>query len=120
MGRPKLIIDLARQVIAEASYTVKDAANPDGDIEIVEIGLRPGEKLHEELLIGEGHVTTRHEKIFTAREASLSEIEVAQAIRALREAVAAGDDDAARAVAMRWVEGYAPAFARLEALTGSE
>ncbi len=120
MGRPKRILDLARQVIAEAQYTVKDEDNPDGDIEIVEIGLRPGEKLHEELLIGEGHVTTAHEKIFAAHEACLSEIEVAQAIRALREAVAAGDDDAARAVAMRWVEGYAPAFVRGAQLTGSD
>ncbi len=120
MGKPKLIADLARQVIAEARYTVKDEANPDGDIEIVEIGMRPGEKLHEELLIGEGHVTTAHEKIFTAREAHLSEIEVAQAIRSLREAVAAGNDDAARAVAMRWVDGYAPAVRTRAALSGLE
>ena len=108
MGKSRRIWDMARQVIEDAGYTVRDDANPDGDIEIEEIGLRPGEKLHEELLIGEGHVTTPHEKIFSAREARLSEIEVASAIRALREALATGNDKAALAVAERWVEGYRP------------
>ncbi len=106
MGEPVPIRKLARQVIEASGYTVRNAANPEGDIEIVVTGLRPGEKLHEELLIGEGHLTTAHEKIFTAREAALSEIEVASVLRTLREAVATADDDAARAVIARWVEGY--------------
>ena len=106
MGAPILIRKLARQVIEASGYTIRDEATPDGDIEIVVTGLRPGEKLHEELLIGEGHLTTAHEKIFTAREASLSEIEVAAALRSLRAAVATADDAAARAVIARWVEGY--------------
>jgi len=106
MGRSRRIWDMARQVIEDAGYTVRDDMNPDGDIEIEDIGLRPGEKLHEELLIGEGHATTAHEKIFAAHEAKLSEIEVASAIRALREALAAGNDKAALAVAERYVEGY--------------
>jgi len=109
MGRSRRIWDLARELIEDVGYTVRDGANPDGDIEIHEIGLRPGEKLHEELLIGEGHVTTAHEKIFAAHEARLSEIEVASAIRALREALATGNDKAALAVAERYVEGYRPA-----------
>ncbi|MEM6374604.1 MAG: nucleoside-diphosphate sugar epimerase/dehydratase [Pseudomonadota bacterium] len=107
MGEPVPIIKLAQQMIEAAGYTVRNPSNPDGDIEIRLTGLRPGEKLHEELLIGEGFLTTAHEKIFAAREAQLSEIEVASALRALRAAVAAADDDAARAVAARWVEGYA-------------
>jgi len=106
MGKSRRIWDMACQVIEDAGYTVWDEMNPDGDIEIEEIGLRPGEKLHEELLIGEGHVTTAHEKIFAAHEAKLSEIEVASAIRALREALATGNDKAALAVAERYVEGY--------------
>lgn len=109
MGKALKIWDIAAKLIHEAEFTVRDERNPDGDIEIVETGLRPGEKLHEELLIGEGHITTSHEKIFCAREAKLSEIEVAAALRAIREALASGDEDAARAVALRWVEGYAPA-----------
>ena len=51
-------------------------------------------------------MTTAHEKIFTAREARLSEIEVASALRSLREAVAGADDTAARTVIARWVEGW--------------
>ncbi|WOI57372.1 nucleoside-diphosphate sugar epimerase/dehydratase [Palleronia sp. LCG004] len=106
MGNPVRIWGLAEHLIAEYGYTLRDEDNPDGDIAIVEIGLKPGEKLHEELVIGEGHLTTRHEKIFCVREAALSEIEVASAIRSLREALATGNSDAAAAVAARWVEGY--------------
>ena len=113
MGTPIAIQKLARQVIEASGYTVRDAEAPDGDIEIVITGLRPGEKLHEELLIGEGYLTTAHEKIFTALEASLSEIEIASILRSLREAVATADDNAARAVITRWVEGYGPEQASL-------
>lgn len=108
MGKPVPIMQLARQVIESAGYAVRDKTNPEGDIEIRVTGLRPGEKLHEELLLGEGATSTRHEKIFVAREDKLSEIEVAAALRALRAAVAAGDEPAARAVITRWVEGYTP------------
>ena len=71
MGSPIRIWDMAAPADPRGRlYRPHDAENPDGDIEIEEIGLRPGEKLHEELLIGEGHITTAHEKIFCAREAS--------------------------------------------------
>ncbi|MBC57371.1 MAG: nucleotide sugar epimerase [Confluentimicrobium sp.] len=108
MGKPVKIRDLALQMIEASGYTLRDKNNPDGDIEIVSIGLRPGEKMHEELLIGEGLLTTPHPKILRAKEAWLSEIEVAGALRALRQAVAAGDEGAAREVVSRWVEGYVP------------
>ncbi len=112
MGKPVRIRDLAVQMIHAAGYTVRDIRNPDGDIEIAVTGLRPGEKLHEELLIGEGLLTTPHQKILRAREASLSELEMANALRTLRSAVATGDADAARDVVRRWVDGYqAPAVA---------
>ncbi len=111
MGNPVRIWGLAEHLISEHGYTLRSEDNPDGDIDIVEIGLKPGEKLHEELIIGEGHLTTRHEKIFCVREAALSEIEVASAIRSLREALATGNSDAAAAVAARWVEGYRRAAA---------
>jgi len=105
MGDPIPIYNLARQMIEAAGYRVRDEATPEGDIEIVLTGLRPGEKLHEELLIGEGQITTPHPKILQAREAHLSEIEVAAALKALRAAVAEGDEAAMRAVIARWVEG---------------
>ena len=108
MGEPVPILKLARQVIESAGYTVRDADNPDGDIEIVITGLRPGEKLQEELSLSEERITTRHPKIFWVRESCLSEIEVASMLRDLNEALAANDAAAARAVASRWVEGFAP------------
>ena len=106
MGKPVPIVQLARQVIENAGYTLRNASNPDGDIEIEFTGLRPGEKMSEELTITGSLVGTRHRKIFYTTEEKLSEIEVASALRALRQSLATGDEDAARAVAMRWVEGY--------------
>ena len=104
MGDPIPIIDLARQMIAAAGYSVRDDAHPEGDIEIVLTGLRPGEKMHEELLIGEGQITTPHPKILQAREDHLSQIEVAAALKALRAAIVDADEQVLRAVIARWVE----------------
>ena len=106
MGEPMPILKLARQVIESAGYTVRDAQTPDGDIEIEIIGLRPGEKLEEELTLSGDLIGTRHQKIFCAREDRLSEIEVAALLRGLRQALASSDEDAARAVILDWVEGY--------------
>ena len=109
MGKPVRIRDLAVQMIEAAGYSVRDAAHPDGDIEIVVTGLRAGEKLHEELLIGEGLLTTPHHKILRAEERCLSELQMAGALRALRAAVSTGDADAARHVVRDYVEEYAGA-----------
>lgn len=106
MGAPTRIIDLARQMIEASGYTVRDAQNPQGDIEIEIIGLRPGEKLHEELLIGEGLLTTPHPKILRAREGFLSELDMAVMLQDLGRIVARGDAEAARALAERYVEGF--------------
>ncbi|OZA01344.1 MAG: nucleotide sugar epimerase, partial [Rhodobacterales bacterium 17-64-5] len=106
MGKPMRIRDLAEQMISAAGYTVRDETRPEGDIEIRMIGLRPGEKLHEELLIGAGLLTTPHAKILRARENSLSELDMAKALQSLRNAMATGDAQAARAVAVTYVEGY--------------
>jgi FlaA1/EpsC-like NDP-sugar epimerase len=107
MGQPVPILQLARQVIESAGYTVRDEANPEGDIEIEIIGLRPGEKLEEELTLTDDLIGTRYQKIFCAREEHLSEIEVAGVLRGLRQALAVGDEAAARQVIAGWVEGYA-------------
>ena len=106
MGKPVQIDQLARQVIESAGYTVRDSKTPDGDIEIQYIGLRPGEKMTEELTLSGNLLGTGHRKIFAADEPPLSEIEIAGALRALRAALASGDEDAARAVAASYVEGY--------------
>ncbi|MEM1372849.1 MAG: nucleoside-diphosphate sugar epimerase/dehydratase [Pseudomonadota bacterium] len=107
MGKPVPILNLARQTIEASGYTVRDDVNPDGDIEIAITGLRPGEKMHEELTISDDHRHTAHAKIFSAREASLSEIEVARTLRVLREALAVHDVDAARAAIENAVREYA-------------
>lgn len=68
MGKPIKIIDLVVRMINLSGLTVKDESNVDGDIEIKISGLRPGEKLYEELLIGNNVTKTRHERIFRAQE----------------------------------------------------
>ncbi|MFW2588593.1 polysaccharide biosynthesis protein [Sagittula sp. SSi028] len=104
MGEPMSIKTLAQQMIEGAGLTVRDDTRPDGDIEIQVTGLRPGEKLHEELLISADMMTTHHPKIFRAQEACLTEFETATALRELRQAIDTGDEIAARAVIARWVE----------------
>jgi FlaA1/EpsC-like NDP-sugar epimerase len=68
MGNPIQIADLARNMIELSGLRVRDATNPTGDIEILEIGLRPGEKLYEELLIGNDPAPTLHPRILKANE----------------------------------------------------
>ena len=104
MGDPVPIKKLARQMIEGAGHTVRDAENPDGEIEILITGLRPGEKLHEELLISPDMLTTPHHKILRAQEGYLSEIEIANALKDLRRAIETLDEEAAKAVISRWVE----------------
>ena len=72
MRRPVRILDLARNMIELAGLTVRTADAPGGDIDIVEIGLRPGEKLYEELLIGNDPAPTAHPRILKADERFLS------------------------------------------------
>ncbi len=68
MGQPVRIIELARRMVELSGHAVRDEANPDGDIEIEITGLRPGEKLYEELLIGDDPSPTAHPRIMKARE----------------------------------------------------
>jgi FlaA1/EpsC-like NDP-sugar epimerase len=68
MGNPVRIYDLALRIIYLSGLTLKDKSNESGDIEIHEIGLRPGEKLFEELLIGANPEVTSHPKIMKANE----------------------------------------------------
>jgi FlaA1/EpsC-like NDP-sugar epimerase len=68
MGKPIRILELAERMIELSGFTIRDQSNPDGDIAIKIIGLRPGEKLYEELLIGDNPVATRHPRILRANE----------------------------------------------------
>lgn len=106
MGKPIPIYDLARQMIESAGYTVRDKSDPDGDIEIITTGLRPGEKLHEELMVGKGEYSTQHPKIMKANEDQLSELEVAAALKALRAAITTRDEAALRAALRRSISQH--------------
>lgn len=103
MGEPVGIATLARQMIESSGYTVREPSNPDGDIEICVTGLRPGEKMHEELLIGSDMLMTPHEKILCAQEEHLSEIEMANFLKSLKNIVDMRDDAGARAIMSRWI-----------------
>jgi len=83
---------------------VRDADNPKGDIEIRITGLRPGEKLHEELLIGSDMLTTPHPRILRAQEGHLSEIELAKALKSLSEAIETRDVALLRSILAQWME----------------
>ncbi|OWU85809.1 nucleotide sugar epimerase [Oceanicola sp. 22II-s10i] len=106
MGEPVPIYQVARQMIEGAGYSVRDENNPNGEIAIEITGLRPGEKLHEELLIGSDMLTTPHPKILRAQEKHLSEIEMAAALNEIRKAVESRDAPGAEAAMCRWVEEY--------------
>lgn len=77
MGKPVMIADLARTMVQLSGLSVRDEKHPDGDIEIVEVGLRDGEKLYEELLIGSNPEETKHPRIRMARESHLPWSEMA-------------------------------------------
>jgi FlaA1/EpsC-like NDP-sugar epimerase len=68
MGKPVKILSLARAMVQLSGLTLREPSNPEGDIDIVETGLRPGEKLYEELLIDDAPEKTRHPRILKAQE----------------------------------------------------
>ncbi|SDY33556.1 NDP-sugar epimerase, includes UDP-GlcNAc-inverting 4,6-dehydratase FlaA1 and capsular polysaccharide biosynthesis protein EpsC [Jannaschia faecimaris] len=106
MGNPVKIVDLATQMIEQAGYTVQSDASPQGDIAIEFIGLRDGEKLHEELFFDGSERPTVEKKIFRLREAGLSEFEVADILRSLRHAMASGAPEGALDAMARHVPGF--------------
>lgn len=90
MGQPVRIGELARNMIELSGLTVRGEDNPGGDIEIVEIGLRPGEKLYEELLIGNNPAPTDHPRILKADEDFIPIDELSEKLERLAGALAAG------------------------------
>jgi FlaA1/EpsC-like NDP-sugar epimerase len=92
---------------------VRDAMHPDGDIAIEYIGLRHGEKLHEELLLGENITPTEHPRILKSHEPCMPTGELAKVMDALRAAMDANDLQAIHAALMRAVEGYCPELRHL-------
>jgi FlaA1/EpsC-like NDP-sugar epimerase len=106
MGEPVKIVDLARRMVALSGMKVRDKANPEGDVEIAITGLRPGEKLYEELLIGDNPAATAHPRIMKAHEVCLAWPELALHLQSLRNAAAAGDVAGIKTVLKACVQGY--------------
>lgn len=106
MGKPLKIVDLARRMIRLSGMTVKDDAHASGDIEIKVVGLRPGEKLYEELLIGDNPETTVHPRIMKAHEQFLQWEQLLPYLLTLRAAAKAADALAINDVLTQLVSGY--------------
>jgi len=102
------IIDLARRMVELSGRTVCDAANPEGDIEIRVTGMRPGEKLYEELLIGDNPLPTHHPRIMKAHEDFLPWSELDLRLRALTAALESNDVQLIRELLQQVVLGYRP------------
>jgi FlaA1/EpsC-like NDP-sugar epimerase len=111
MSEPVRIADLAARMIRLMGRTVKDENNPDGDIEIVYTGLRPAEKLFEELLIGKNVTPTEHPMIMRAMEHCLPWTQLNELLDELAAALETFDVDKARNVLIRGVAEYRPSEA---------
>ncbi|MGR9258284.1 polysaccharide biosynthesis protein [Rhizobium leguminosarum] len=106
MGEPVRIADLARKMVELSGLTLRDDDNPEGDIELSVTGLRPGEKLYEELLIGDNPETTEHPRIMKAREDFLFWPELSKKLNSLNAVLDRNDMIAARAMLAELVSGY--------------
>ena len=108
MGQPVKIMDLARRMVELSGLTVKDEQHPEGDIEIAVTGLRPGEKLYEELLIGDNPKPTMHPRIMKAHEDFISWVEFEAKLTALEMALNVNDVGVIRLMMQQLVAGYTP------------
>ena len=106
MGEPVRIVDLARRLVELSGLQVRDAKHPDGDIAFAFIGLRPGEKLYEELLIGDNPTPTAHPRIMMAHEDFIAWPELLGELQHLRQAAEAEDEPAIRLILRDCVHGF--------------
>ena len=109
MGEPVRIADLARSMIRLSGLTEKTDAEPMGDIEVKAVGLRPGEKLFEELLIGDDVVPSGHPRIMCARERHIEPALLDKMIQSLRQACTSNDTDSMLRQIRNLVPEYRPA-----------
>ena len=109
MGQPVRIVDLARNMVELCGLSVVSDANPDGDIEIVTVGMRPGEKLYEELLIGDNPRPTAHPRIMMASEHHIPWAELRPKLDELKHFIDTGAVDQARRLLRELVREFAPA-----------
>jgi FlaA1/EpsC-like NDP-sugar epimerase len=108
MGEPVRILDMACSMIRLSGLEVKDEAHPDGDIEIRFTGLRPGEKLYEELLIGNNALPTGHSRIMRAEEEVLPWSEVERLLHEFERAAKKNNPARVRELLLEAVSGFKP------------
>ena len=108
MGKPVKIFDLAAKMIHLSGLEVRNESNPNGEIEIKITGLRPGEKLFEELLIGDNVSKTKHPMIMRAKEEMLSWGELSVILDSLEEAATDSNQETLRFLLMKIVPGFKP------------
>ena len=108
MGSPLKIVDLARRMAQLSGLSLRDEHNPEGDIEIRITGLRPGEKLYEELLIGDNPEKTAHQRIMKAHEDFVPWLELAPILVDMRHAATQNNEPVMRGILVRLVHGYIP------------
>ena len=106
MGQPVKIIDLAKRMVELSGLQVQDDSHPEGDIAIKVVGLRPGEKLYEELLIGENPEPTSHPRIMKAHENFLSWPDLLPDLLAIRAAAKDGNIEKIQQTLGKLVSGY--------------
>jgi FlaA1/EpsC-like NDP-sugar epimerase len=108
MGKPVRILDLAQKMIHLSGLRLKDVQHPKGDIEIKFTGLRPGEKLYEELLIGEKVSKTDNPMILRAEEEMLTWDDLKLILDGIQDAIDNGDQDKLRHLLIKAVPGFKP------------
>tara|TARA_Y100000768_G_C23723878_1_gene561607 strand:+ start:18 stop:569 length:552 start_codon:yes stop_codon:yes gene_type:complete len=113
MGSPINILDLAKQMIKLSGKQIKDTFNPNGDIEIEFTGLRPGEKLYEELLIGDDVQKTSHQHIMTANEEKLSFSTVESFMGQFQNLDAFSTKNSIQKILFNAVSGYNPEYKKV-------
>jgi FlaA1/EpsC-like NDP-sugar epimerase len=108
MGEPIRIVDLAKRMIHLSGFEIKDEDHPAGEIEISFSGLRPGEKLYEELLIGDNVLETSHARIMRAQEHVIAWAELEKMLAKLEQATRNDDFEGVRSVLAQAVTGFVP------------
>ena len=108
MGEPVSIVSLAKKMIRLSGLVLKDEINPDGDIEIEYTGLRPGEKLYEELLIGDNTFSTDNALIMRAREDMVSWEKLKPVLDDLNKVVESCDQEKIRMLLLKLVPDFKP------------
>lgn len=108
MGEPVKILELARRMVHLSGFSIRDESNPDGDIAIEFTGLRPGEKLYEELLIGDNVTETAHPKIMRAEETVIPWQTLQPTLQTMSQANETDDSALSRNLLLSTIDGFKP------------